>query len=447
MTTRLQKLIDNWVGLPLCTLLAGFVTVDPHTPLPQYPRTILVGKFFGLGSIALQLPLLRALRARYPVARLVFLTFAGNRRLLELSGLCDEIITVRPSPARSFATDCIRCLLRLRALRPEVGIDLEFFSKFAQLMCWLSGARFRLGLERREFWRERFYHRMVPIAGSPSESAARVHGKVANNHHSEPPNAPVVLDFDWRHILEVYGDLARAAGVECYDEAMPSISLPESAHAEARGFLAASGGRAGERLLVVNVNASDLVLGRRWPAEKFAELIEWLAVGDGRARLLPSHNRAVSVARREPRPPRVVLTGTAGEFAYTESVRAILSLDAQPRVINAAGKLSLDAFLAVLTKCDLLLTNDTGPLHLAALMGTPTVSLWGPGSPEMYGPRATHHSPLSTHHTAVYERYWCSPCMYLHRVEPGAFCNFAFPCVRGLEVERVKEAVQAALAD
>jgi len=421
MTIKLQKFIDRWIGNALCALLALVVRRHSNTRIPAHPNTILVSKFFGIGSVALQLPLLRALRKQYPEALLVFMTFTSNRRLLELSGLCDEILTVRVS-TQHFAFDSMRCLRRLRKLQPDLGIDLEFFSRYAQLMCMLSGAKYRIGLYREDSSRARTYDGTACITNNEDDWHGIVRGPVANNRFSEPANRRITVQFRWKHILDLYGEVAHAAGCEQYADTMIPVSLPEEARSAVRLFLTDNGWREGERVIAVNVNASELVIGRRWPAEKFAEVIEWL---------LRAECRESSVEKR----PLIALTGTAAEFMYTESCRASLKEASQSRVINAAGKLSLDAFLALLTMCDLLITNDTGPLHLAALMRTPTVSLWGPGSPDMYGPR-------NTQHFSVYERYWCSPCMYLYGVEPGTFCNFTFPCVRGLEVERVKQAVE-----
>jgi ADP-heptose:LPS heptosyltransferase len=395
-------------------------------------RSILVSKYFGIGSIALQLPLLRALRKQYPGARIVFTTFASNARLLELSRLCDEILTVRTDGALNFAGDCLRTVRRARSIRPDIGIDLEFFSKFAQLMCYFSGASMRIGLERPEQWRRRMYHRMVPIT-DPQTPVPPIHGFVANNPANEPPNHPQVLKVRWRHILDIYGDIARAAGAESYDDTMVPIDLPQGTIERTHELLRSLGWNDNERIVGVNVNASELVIGRRWPKEQFAVIIDWLVTSTDKSQRGPRRKIASATPRR------IVLTGTAAEFEYTESCREILSEHARSRTINGAGLLGLDEFLAFLTMCEILITNDTGPLHLAALMRTRTVSLWGPGAPEMYAPRGPDHA-------SVYERYWCSPCMYLYRIEPGTFCRFTFPCVRQLALKQVKSAVAGLLS-
>ena len=96
-------------------------------------------------------------------------------------------------------------------------------------------------------------------------------------------------------------------------------------------------------------------------------------------------------------------------------------------MVNVAGKTTLLDLCALLRFCKVLLTNDTGPMHIAAALGTPTVSIWGSTSPELTG-------PLSPRSVIVREPVECSPC-FLRK------CPIDFRCMDRIQVGAVARAV------
>jgi ADP-heptose:LPS heptosyltransferase len=376
ISMRAMKWIDHWVGLPVCTALAVLCALRRRRPLAE-PRTIVVTKFFGLGSMLLAAPMVQALRRRYPAARVIFLTFSGNRRLAEMLGLADEIRTVRQTAA-GFLSDTVRVLFHLRRFRLDVFIDLEFYSKYVTMLCALSGARARIGYHLASFWRTGIYTHPVFF-----------------NHRL--------------HITRLYAEIARQLGAEVADRRPPRAPVPEEARQRLYGLYGAQG--IGGPRIGVNVNASDLAFCRRWPLENFARLVERLVAELGLA---------------------VILTGSASEAAYTEQCRAQVDPRYRPRVFNLAGKMDFEMLLAFFEDVPLLITNDSGPLHLAAGQGCSTLTVWGAGDPAMYGPPGDNHS-------FVYLDYACSPCMYIYRTPAGHFCGGAAPCLAGISPEMVWE--------
>ena len=87
-------------------------------------------------------------------------------------------------------------------------------------------------------------------------------------------------------------------------------------------------------------------------------------------------------------------------------------------IVDAAGAIDLPTLAALLAMLDLLVTGDTGPMHLAAAMGTPLVALFGPADPRRYGPRGSEHRVLRVDLP-------CSPC---GQVAPAARCAVAATC-------------------
>jgi lipopolysaccharide heptosyltransferase II len=143
---------------------------------------------------------------------------------------------------------------------------------------------------------------------------------------------------------------------------------------------------------------------KRWPLERYAEVanaipqVEW------------------------------VLFGAPGEAAMGEQLATMLRV---PH-LNLVGKTSLDDLVHCLRECAMLVTNDTGTMHLAAALGVPTVSIFGSTEPVLTGPLGPHHS-IIRHHVA------CSPCFKRE-------CPFGhYDCMTGISPAQVAQVVMARL--
>ncbi|UCF80336.1 MAG: glycosyltransferase family 9 protein [Acidobacteriota bacterium] len=393
MTIRLMKALDHALGLPLCTALAVVATVEKRlrrAPLPGSgwaPRRVVVQKFFGLGSLALMMPLLRALRERYPECEIELVTFESNVPLLRRFEITKTTGISPDRPAR-FVAQTLCCLLR-RIMRPaDVVVDLEFLSKYSTMMAFFASRKRRIGFDLASFWRRGILTDIIYFNCA-------------------------------RHIQDIYGMVASSLDAQAFyrpDES-PAASPRREAHERVRAmFEEWSGGDGEARWLAVNVHAGEMVLARRWSLEKFARVVE----------------RAVRELGAY-----IVFTGSAQERPRSERCIAMLAPDVRTQAFNAAGATTLDELLELLRCVRVLLTNDSGPLHLAAVIGTPTVSIWGPVNPGLYAPRGPEH------HT-VYLHYPCSPCMYIYRTEAGRYCNFEHPCMETLGEDIVFEALQRA---
>ena len=135
----------------------------------------------------------------------------------------------------------------------------------------------------------------------------------------------------------------------------------------------------------------------------------------------------------------VILTGARSESRYVEDVASRVHDDLKKRVVVAAGALSLEELVALLVRLHVFVTNDSGPMHLAAAHGVPMVSLWGPGRPDFYAPK----SPV---HRTIYQHYRCSPCLYMFTTFEGMWCNHEGWCMQEISVETVVLAVEETLA-
>lgn len=205
------------------------------------------------------------------------------------------------------------------------------------------------------------------------------------------------------HQLRDYDPLLRSRGIEP-DPGPPRLAIPSEAARRADAALLRSVGTAGAPPVVLAPGAA-FSWTKRWPPDRFGRLAKVLrdrgiapavAIGPGEEELA----RAVSDAAGIPIPA--------------------LGADLDPVELAAA-----------LARARVVVTNDSGPMHLAAAVGTPVVALFGPTDPGRTGPTG---SP-----SVVLDRYvFCSPC-YLKE------CPYAHECMTGIEVEAVLSAVMRLL--
>jgi ADP-heptose:LPS heptosyltransferase len=168
------------------------------------------------------------------------------------------------------------------------------------------------------------------------------------------------------------------------------------------------------KYLVINPNASDLRLERRWPAEYFIQLIQEI---------------------RKFKPELfLIIIGNKQEAEYVSGIfKHFVSDD---RVVNTSGKLKLDELIAVVNDANGIITNDTGPLHLALALRKKTVGLFGPCAPDQYGQMQSC--------IPVYTNVYCSPCVHEFIKPPCAGDN---QCMKRMKVSQVLDALKHLLND
>jgi lipopolysaccharide heptosyltransferase II len=143
--------------------------------------------------------------------------------------------------------------------------------------------------------------------------------------------------------------------------------------------------------------------------------------------------RFADVGRHLAQEPNVtiVLTGGAGDRALVDAVAS--QLGTTP-FVDTAGALDLTGSAALLARLTMLITGDTGPMHLAAAVGTPVIALFGPSDPRRYGPLATHQQVLRV-------QLPCSPCGQV-RLPPERCRGHVPDCMDGITVDAVVDAAR-----
>ena len=390
MNLTLAKAVDRYAGSVVCYLLAGLRQlrnmVAPRTALVE-TRTLLLIKFWGLGNMVLLIPVVRELRQRFPDARIVFVSLRRNRPLLEAMDALDQRIYIDDRNGFALAATLFAAVFKAWRTRPQLCVDFEQFARFSAILAVLARAQQIVGLATPGQVRSVLYHKPIPYD-------------------------------DDQHMGQTYLDLARAAGVRTLAyRPWPVPYLPEHV-AEVRSLLPDEVPGA---LVVLHPGSGDNFQGRRWPATAFAELADRLVAQYGAT---------------------VVITGTEAERPLVEQVvgatTAQATSQAGPSVVGAAGRLSVLGLAALLDEADLLVTNDTAPVHLGSAAGTPVLAFFGPNTPRLYG-------PLSTGSHAFYAALPCSPCLTNMNYKTS-LCRMPV-CIRDITVDEVERRVAACLSE
>ncbi len=380
--------IDRRVGVPVCFLLTMvrrlgglFGRRGPAAPC----RSVLFIKLAEQGSTVLAHEAIRTAMAHVGRENVFFLVFEENRFIVDLLGLIppENILTVRTQSAWSMAVSCWRRLIEIRHRRLDACIDLEFFSRSSSAIAYLTGASRRVG----------FY---ACFGEGPYRGDLLTHRVLYNPHlHTSRTFTNLVLA-----LAADPEKLPTLAIVPPPSPALPLFRPAPEERLEMRRLIGGLGVPATSRLILLNANAGDLLPLRKWDEKNYVSLA---------GRLLQEFAGLA-----------VAFTGSPEEAPRIEElVRAVGS----PRCICLAGRTTLRQLVVVFGLAEVLVTNDSGPAHFAALTEIDVVSLFGPETPLLFaapGPRS---------HT-LWAGLACSPCL-------NAFNNRQTACRDNVCMQRI----------
>jgi ADP-heptose:LPS heptosyltransferase len=296
----------------------------PRTDLSRL-RKILLIRLRRIGDIVLTTPAVRALRLALPGAELVYVVEEPYRKLVEGHPDLDGVIVIGKGQSRR---DFLRLVRDVRKRRFDAVLDFHGGPR-ASLLTWLSGARLKIGYGIK--WRGFIYDIRIPRRGAAG---------------------PV-------HSVENHINLVRALGVEVRE--IPPLVLP-AATTRVRQPEDVSGHqipvRNGTRTIALHIGAGNRF--RDWGTDNLADL----AVRLGR---LPG--------------VRVVLVGGQEDLS-----NEFLILSRAPGTTSLVGRIDLGGLKDFMARAAVFVGPDSGPMHIAAAVGTPIVALFGPTLPANFGP-------------------------------------------------------------
>ena len=354
-------------------------TVDP-APV----RSVLVIKLCCLGDGLLAVPAIRALKAHFAQARLTVLCTRRNDAVFESLPYVDELVRLEVTGIGGLQEllwtgprDLWRVIRRIRARHPDVAVDLDLYYRITPVLAFLAGAPVRAGFD----------------------TASQRRGTLLTHKVARERN---------RHELECFLHVVAAIGVQPVGTDLEFGIRPE--HEERARRLLDEVGLDGARILALFPGSSRNWPVKQWPAERFAEVADRLARQHGL---------------------RPLILGAPYEKHIAEQVAAHMTTPAAV----AAGRTDVKALAAVLKRCTLLVSNDTGPMHLAAAVGLPVVGIFGMTNERKW-------RPWGEQHEVVVGRCERRPCYYLSNMPR---CEH-LQCIREIAVDDVCAAAERVLA-
>lgn len=313
------------------------------------------------------LALMAPVLAATGLRRLRVLTLARNADFLRRQFSHVEPLALHEPPHPACLPALARALCRVRQEPPDLILDCEQFLRLPALLL-RSACR-------------------APVVGLDTPGQRR------------GPLLDVPVPHDpTRHVADTFLALARAGGLVPATDRTP-LEVSHRDRERLDELLPEGSGP----LVVLHPGSGDHFPGRRWPPDDYGELSARLAARHG---------------------ARIVLTGSASERGLVRRVRAL----GPQAALDLAGRLDTGLLLALLERADLVVSNDTGPVHLADALGSPVVALYGPNTPHRYGPRGPRA-------LALYADLPCSPCLD-DRTMKRSSCR-KHVCMEALTVEDV----------
>jgi len=370
MKVDTMRHIDYYVGVPLCFLgslfqkiIKLFIKSDKKAP-----KNVLFIELSEMGSAILVDPAMRKLQ-KEAGANLHFAIFKKNKPSLDLLGTVpqENIYTIREDNFLSLVVDIIKFFYWTRKRKIDAVIDLELFSRVTALLTGFSGAPYKVGFHA--YYNEGLYRGDFlshKVAYNPHIHIAKNFIALVNalmSPQEEIPYSKTKIEDDEISIAKVkYSADVKQTVSDIVSECFAKFD-PEK-----------------HKIILINPNASELLIQRRWPQENFAQLIKMI---------LENCPRAI-----------VLITGDPREREDAQRLKEQVQDD---RCINFAGKVKFAELLLLYSISEFMVTNDSGPPHFAAITDMPTFVIFGPETPALYGSLGKT--------TPIYAGLACSPCV------------------------------------
>ncbi len=335
---------------------------------------ILVIRTDRMGDALLNIPAIRALKGSFN-SFIVALVNPDVKELLEGSPEIDQILPFQEEKWNKSIFTKLRLLLQIRKMRFDLAVILNPTKRF-HILTYLAGIPRRLGYARK--WGFLLTH------------------KIEDRKF-----------LGQKHEVEYNLDLVRSIGAGTEDKRI-SIKVEQEDAQFAEGLLLKYAIKAQDLIIAIHPHSSNPA--KCWPKENFAHLIDELSLRFS---------------------AKVVIIGTAQDRS---SVIKLISLTKYPP-INFSGKLTLKQLAAFFKRCTLLISNDSGPVHIACAVNTATAVVFGRNIP---GVSPIRWGPWGNGHIIFHRDPGCNPCL-------DRDCPYNFKCLTSITPEEVIKAVEKQL--
>ena len=318
-------------------------------------KRILVIKLSALGDVILSIPSIRALREKFPDAWISVLVGRKSRKIIRNCPYVNDTIVYEEALGHKRSGGIFRMARLLAKEDFDMVIDLQN-NKNSHLLSYLCGARIRLGHDNGK-WSFLLNDKAKEISAS-----------------AMPP-----LEHQFR--------VLKLLGLETFDKRLELWTEKEEDQ-KVRDFLESQWVSPSQTLVGINPGSSLRWPTKQWPIENFAKLCDELAK----------------------RNIRVVITGSSEDSQSAEELFRLT----RNKPLNAVGKTSITELVSLIRRCQVFISSDSAPMHIASSVDVPLLAIFGPTDPKR------HLVPPSR-----YQVFWkevpCSPC-YLRNCPIGLIC-------------------------
>jgi len=340
-------------------------------------RRILIVRTDRIGDVLLSTPVIKVLRDSYPSAYIAMMVVPASGDIVRGNPYLDEVFIYDKIGRHKSLIGSWQFALNLKRKKFDLALILHPTNR-AHLVTFFAGIPRRVGFDRK--------------------MGFLLTGRLSH-----------VKQKGQKHELEYNLDMVRYLGIEPQDKGL-FMPIRRESEEWVEEVLGKEGIKGADRLLVIHPGAS--CPSKIWPGERFAEAADRLAEKYGFKILLVAGPKDIKLAQN------------------------VISSLHHP-VINLAGKTSVSQLASVLKRCQLVISNDSGPVHVASGVGVPVISIFGRNqkglSPVRWG-------PVGKRDKILHKEVGCSECL-AHN------CRKDFACLKAITVDDVINAAESVLVE
>ncbi len=331
-------------------------------------KRILVIKMSAVGDVILSIPSLRALRKKFPDAWISVLVGRKSRKIIRNCPYVNDTLVYEEIPGQNRFMSLLKMASLLSKEDFDIVVDLQN-NKTSHLLGFLCGARIRAGHPNRKwaFFLNKKTADASNVGVSPLEHQFRV---------------------------------LRLLGLETPEKQLELWTQKEEDDSVS-GFLESQWVSQSQTLVGINPGSSPRWPTKQWPAEYFSKLCDELAK----------------------RNIRVVMTGAEEDRPLVEKIFSLT----KNRPINAVGKTSITELVSLIRRCQVFISSDSAPMHIASSVNVPLIAIFGPTDPK-------RHLVPPSRYQVFWKELHCSPC-YLRS------CPIGHICMKRITVQEVLNSV------
>ncbi len=323
-------------------------------------RRILVCRTDRMGDVLLSTPVIKVLRDNFPLSYIAMMVSAQTKDLVEGNPHLDRVIVFDKDKRDKGLFRTIAFSKKLKAIGFDLAIILHPTMR-VHLVCFLAGIKERIGYD----WRAPYFlTKAIP--------------------HTKQTGA--------RHEVEYNFDLLKPLGISEFSSQL-HMPIAPSSERFVEDMLKQLNITPKDRIVVVNPSSS--CISRRWPLEKFAQVIDRLTVKFDSLKVL-----------------------ITSDSIHRPIAEELLTLTRSGHPIDVSGRFNLSQLASLFKRSSLVISNDSGPVHLSVAVGTPVISIFGRNQPGL-GPRRWR--PLGLSDIFLHKKTDCNPCL-AHACKEGFKC-------------------------